>query len=114
MHPDDAEKRGVQDGGRLRVKTEAGELDLPVRITRDVAAGAIFVPFNQPGSKANAVLAGGFIEPASAEAVEADPAEASSSEPVGHKEEASSSESVGHREVASSSEAVGHRKEVAS
>ena len=71
MHPADAEKRGVQAGGRVRVKTETGELDLPVRITRDVAAGAIFVPFNQPGSKANAVLAGGFIEPASVEAVEA-------------------------------------------
>jgi predicted molibdopterin-dependent oxidoreductase YjgC len=70
MHPDDAEKRGVQDGGRVRVKTDAGELELPVRITRDVAAGAIFVPFNQPGSPANAALAGGFIETASVEAIE--------------------------------------------
>ncbi len=63
IHPDDAEKRGVQDGARVRVKTEAGELVLPVRITRDVAAGSVFVPFNQPGARANTVLTGGFVGP---------------------------------------------------
>jgi NADH-quinone oxidoreductase subunit G len=63
MHPADAEKRGVQDGGRVRVKTEAGELTLPVRVTQGVAAGSVFVPFNQRGSPANAVLAGGFVGP---------------------------------------------------
>jgi predicted molibdopterin-dependent oxidoreductase YjgC len=86
MHPDDAEKRAVQDGGRVRVKTKAGQLDLPVRITRDVAAGTVFVPFNQPGSPANVVLAGGFVGPVSVALAE----EVVSRSAVGHEEEVAS------------------------
>jgi hypothetical protein len=36
-------------------------------VTADVAPGAVFVPFNQPGLAANALLAGGFVEPAGVE-----------------------------------------------
>jgi predicted molibdopterin-dependent oxidoreductase YjgC len=67
LHPDDAEKRGVADGGRVRVTTAAGSADLPARVTTDIAPGAVFVPFNQPGLAANTLLAGGFVEPASVE-----------------------------------------------
>jgi predicted molibdopterin-dependent oxidoreductase YjgC len=67
LHPDDAEKRGVTDGGRVRVTTAAGTAELPVRVTAEIAPGAVFVPFNQPGLAANALLAGGFVEPASVE-----------------------------------------------
>ncbi len=87
IHPDDAEKRGVQEGGRVRVKTEAGELVLPVRITRDVAAGSVFVPFNQPGARANTVLAGGFVGPVTVALAEAG---ASSNGAVGQTEEVAS------------------------
>jgi NADH-quinone oxidoreductase subunit G len=69
LHPEDAEKRGVADGGRIRVRTAAGEAELDVRVTADVAAGSVFVPFNQPGFAANVVLAGGFVEPVTVEAV---------------------------------------------
>jgi NADH-quinone oxidoreductase subunit G len=67
MHPEDAEKRGVSDGRAIRVRTEAGEVELPVRVTDDVAVGAVFVPFNQPGLAANGLLSGGFVEPATVE-----------------------------------------------
>jgi NADH-quinone oxidoreductase subunit G len=69
LNPEDAEKRGVLDGGRVRVRTEVGEAELPVRVTPDVALGTVFVPFNQPGLAANALLSGGFVEPARVEAV---------------------------------------------
>jgi predicted molibdopterin-dependent oxidoreductase YjgC len=69
IHPDDAEKRKVVDGGLARVRTDAGEAVLPVRVTEHVAQGAMFVPFNQPGLAANTLLSGRFsaastVEPA--------------------------------------------------
>jgi predicted molibdopterin-dependent oxidoreductase YjgC len=69
LHPEDADKRGLADGGRATVTTDAGEAVLDVRVTEDVAPGAAFVPFNQPGLAANELLSGSFttavrIEPA--------------------------------------------------
>ena len=71
IHPDDAAERGVTDGGRATVRTAAGEAQLPVRVTENVAEGAIFVPFNQPGFAANTILAGSFSIAATVEPVEA-------------------------------------------
>jgi predicted molibdopterin-dependent oxidoreductase YjgC len=65
VHPEDAEKHGLADGGRAIVRTQAGEADLPVRVTEHVAPGALFVPFNQPGLAANTLLSGGFSTAAS-------------------------------------------------
>jgi NADH-quinone oxidoreductase subunit G len=81
MHPEDADKHALRDGARVRVRTETAEAELPLRVTADVAKGAVFVPFNQPGLAANRLLGAGFVEPASVEA--ADVSEASSSEAVG-------------------------------
>jgi NADH-quinone oxidoreductase subunit G len=67
MHPEDAEKHALHDGDRVRVRTEAAEAELPLRVTADVAQGAVFVPFNQPGLPANTLLGAGFVEPASVE-----------------------------------------------
>jgi assimilatory nitrate reductase catalytic subunit len=80
LHPEDADKRGLADGGRAIVTTDAGEAILDVRITGDIAPGAVFVPFNQPGLAANELLGGSFttavrIEPAAAQA-EVEPAAA--------------------------------------
>jgi NADH-quinone oxidoreductase subunit G len=58
VHPADAERLGLEVGGRARVKTEAGEAELPVRISAGLARGTAFVPFNQPGFRANALLSG--------------------------------------------------------
>ena len=71
MHPEDAEKHALHNGDRVRVRTETSEAELPLRVTRDVAQGAVFVPFNQPGFAANRLLGAGFIEPATVEPVQA-------------------------------------------
>jgi predicted molibdopterin-dependent oxidoreductase YjgC len=71
VHPDDAGAAGLIDGGRAIVRTEAGEAELPVRVTPDIAKGAVFVPFNQPGLATNTLLSGSFSAPVALEAVEA-------------------------------------------
>jgi NADH-quinone oxidoreductase subunit G len=70
VHPEDAAKRRLSDGGRARVRTDAGLAELPVRVTGHVAQGAVFVPFNQPGLAANTLLSGRFTASATLEAVE--------------------------------------------
>ena len=73
IHPHDAEKRGIADGARVRVTTDAGLAVLPARVTPHVAVGSVFVPFNQPGLRANTLLSGRFtaaarLEPVASEA----------------------------------------------
>jgi NADH-quinone oxidoreductase subunit G len=69
VHEVDAVARGLADGTRAIVRTSAGEVELPVRVTEHLARGTVFVPFNQPGFAANTLLAGSFtiaatVEPA--------------------------------------------------
>ena len=66
------------DGGRATVRTDAGEAELPVRVTEHLAQGALFVPFNQPGLAANRLLGGSFTASATVEAAAApaDPGDA--------------------------------------
>jgi predicted molibdopterin-dependent oxidoreductase YjgC len=52
------------------VRTSAGEVELPVRVTEHILRGTAFVPFNQPGFAANAILAGSFTIAATIEAVQ--------------------------------------------
>jgi NADH-quinone oxidoreductase subunit G len=58
---EDAERLGIQDGEPAILRTDAGEARLSVRVTDHVAPGAVFVPFNQPGLRANTLLSGRFI-----------------------------------------------------
>jgi NADH-quinone oxidoreductase subunit G len=58
VHPDDAAARSLPDGAPARLRTQAGEATLPVRVTDGVAAGSVFVPWNQPGFAANTLLSG--------------------------------------------------------
>jgi NADH-quinone oxidoreductase subunit G len=58
VHPDDAERLGLADGAPAVLRTEAGEAELPVRVTQGIAAGAAFVPWNQAGLRANALFRG--------------------------------------------------------
>ncbi len=60
VHPADAEKHGVADGGRAIVESDGGRAELPVRVSDHVAPGSLFVPFNQPGLQANGLLGGSF------------------------------------------------------
>ena len=69
VHPADAEQFGLADGAAARIRTAAGQAELPVRITEGIARGAVFVPYNQPGFAASTILSGGLITPASVEPV---------------------------------------------
>jgi NADH-quinone oxidoreductase subunit G len=71
VHPEDADKRGLLDGGRVLVRTERGEAEVPLRVTTKVAPGSVFVPFNQRGLAANRLLSRGFVEPATVEPAKA-------------------------------------------
>jgi predicted molibdopterin-dependent oxidoreductase YjgC len=68
----DAARLEIVDGQAVRLRTQAGEATLPARVTDGVAAGAVFVPWNQPGFAANTILSGSAVttvtlEPAAAE-----------------------------------------------
>jgi NADH-quinone oxidoreductase subunit G len=71
VHPHDAERLGLVDGAAARVRTAAGQAELPVRITDSIARGAVFVPYNQPGFAANTILSGSLITPVALEPLEA-------------------------------------------
>jgi NADH-quinone oxidoreductase subunit G len=61
VHPDDAERLGLADGGTATVTTPAGTAaGLPVRVSDGIAKGTAFVPFNNPGLAANTLLSGRF------------------------------------------------------
>ena len=48
VHPEDAARLGLVDGAPARLRTPAGEAVVPVRVSDGVAAGSVFVPWNQP------------------------------------------------------------------
>jgi NADH-quinone oxidoreductase subunit G len=54
---EDADRLGITDGQDVTVSTAHGSLVLPARVSKAIAAGAVFVPYNQPGAKAQALLA---------------------------------------------------------
>jgi NADH-quinone oxidoreductase subunit G len=68
IHPDDAERIGVADAARAVLRTEAGEAELPVRVSEGIAAGGAFVPWNQAGFRANALFRGRARIPVAIEA----------------------------------------------
>jgi NADH-quinone oxidoreductase subunit G len=75
IHPDDAAAAGVADGALVTLTTPAAAATLPARVTTDVATGAVFVPFNQPGFAANELFQGDLVTSVTLEPVE-EPAEA--------------------------------------
>jgi len=70
LHPDDAASRNLADGGSVRLRTDAGEAVVPLRVSDGVAAGSMFVPFKQPGLAANTLLSGRSTAAVRIEAVE--------------------------------------------
>ncbi|HEY5927711.1 MAG TPA: molybdopterin oxidoreductase family protein [Kofleriaceae bacterium] len=44
IHPDDAAQRGIIDGGRARVASNKGAIDLPVEVTDTMMPGVVSVP----------------------------------------------------------------------
>ncbi len=74
LHPEDAGRLGLEDGGVAAVVTDAGRAELPVRVSDGIVRGAAFVPWNQRGLRANTLLRGSLriavsVEPADREEV---------------------------------------------
>ncbi|HEX2294736.1 MAG TPA: NADH-quinone oxidoreductase subunit NuoG [Actinomycetota bacterium] len=57
MNDRDVKELGLADGDEVVVSGNGAELTLPLRIG-DVAQGAVFLPFDQPGARANALIGG--------------------------------------------------------
>jgi len=53
IHPEDARRIGLKDGGLVRVRTRRGEITTRVRATERVALGSVFVPFHFAEAAAN-------------------------------------------------------------
>jgi anaerobic selenocysteine-containing dehydrogenase len=55
VHPDDATRLGLHDGGQARVTSRAGELVAPVEVTDEIMAGVVSLPHGwghgMPGSR---------------------------------------------------------------
>jgi NADH-quinone oxidoreductase subunit G len=69
IHPQDAAPLGLEHGGRARIRTEAGEAELEVRVSDGIVRGAAFVPWNQPGLRASTLFRDRSRAKASVEAV---------------------------------------------
>ncbi|WP_412079359.1 molybdopterin oxidoreductase family protein [Streptomyces xanthophaeus] len=84
VHPEDASRLGLADGGRARVTAEGGSLDVPVEVTDAVRAGVVSLPHGwghdragsrlsvasaQPGVNVNQLLDGTRLDPLSGTAV---------------------------------------------
>jgi anaerobic selenocysteine-containing dehydrogenase len=44
VHPDDAERLGLADGGVATLRSRAGELDAPVEVTDAIMPGVVSIP----------------------------------------------------------------------
>jgi NADH-quinone oxidoreductase subunit G len=91
IHPVDARRLGLTEGATARIRTDAGEVALPVVVTEGVARGSAFVPYNQPGLAANTLLSGRLISGARLEPAETVVAESG----AGASRAASGPEAVG-------------------
>ncbi|MET9605816.1 molybdopterin-dependent oxidoreductase [Streptomyces sp. NPDC006512] len=84
VHPEDAARHGLTDGGRARLTADGGSLDVPVEITDAVRAGVVSLPHGwghdragtrltvaaaDPGANVNQLLDGSLLDPLSGTAV---------------------------------------------
>ncbi len=84
IHPEDAERLGLRDGGAVRVKGAGGEVTAPAEITDGVRRGVVSLPHGwghdrpgtrlghaatDPGVNVNQLLDGSLLDPLSGNAV---------------------------------------------
>ena len=62
IHPDDARRKCIEDGGRVRVRSAHGEVVLSARITSEVKPGVLYTTFHFPEPLVNEVTGGGHDE----------------------------------------------------
>jgi len=54
MHPDDVARLGLRDGGRVRVRSRAGSVDVPLRASDAMMPGVVSLPHGWGRSRASA------------------------------------------------------------
>ena len=84
IHPDDAERHGLEDGEVARVSAKAGMVDVPVKITDTIRPGVVSIPYGwghdsdgtqlsvasqRPGVNTNLLTDAGPLDPLSGNAV---------------------------------------------
>jgi anaerobic selenocysteine-containing dehydrogenase len=84
LHPDDAAARGIEDGGYVRVRSRAGEVEVTVEVTDDLRPGVVSLPHGfghdldgveltvarkQPGVNSNVLTDRDDVDPLSGTAV---------------------------------------------
>ncbi len=62
LHPDDAQKIGLNGSRRVRVSSRRGQIELNVRVTERIKPGVVFIPFHFAEAAAN-VLTNLAIDP---------------------------------------------------
>ena len=62
MHPEDAQKVGLNGRRRVRVMSRRGQIELDVRVTENIKQGVVFIPFHFAEAAANA-LTNSAIDP---------------------------------------------------
>jgi predicted molibdopterin-dependent oxidoreductase YjgC len=55
LHPDDAERVGLNGAKRVRVASRRGEIELAARVTSAIRPGVVFIPFHFAEAAANAL-----------------------------------------------------------
>ncbi|MFJ1868603.1 molybdopterin oxidoreductase family protein [Streptomyces sp. NPDC088097] len=84
VHPEDAARLGLADGGRARITADGGSLDVPVEVTDTIRTGVVSLPHGwghdragtrlsvaatDPGANVNQLLDGTRLDPLSGTAV---------------------------------------------
>ncbi|MFE9256891.1 molybdopterin-dependent oxidoreductase [Streptomyces sp. NPDC006879] len=84
VHPEDATRLGLTEGGRARVRGDGGEVEVPVEVTDAVRPGVVSLPHGwghdragtrlavaskEPGANVNQLLDGSRLDPLSGTAV---------------------------------------------
>ncbi len=60
VHPEDALALAVKDGEAVKLSTRRGEIKVPVRISKKVKPGLLFVPFHFAENSANILTNSAF------------------------------------------------------
>lgn len=64
IHPEDARREGLEDGGRVEVESRWGRIRVPLSVSRRIAPGTLFLTFHYPETHANR-LTGPTVDPQS-------------------------------------------------
>lgn len=62
-HPDDLAVRGVRDGDRVRVRSAAGQVEVEVEATEDIARGVVSLPHGYGHARDGVVMSGAVRMP---------------------------------------------------